>query len=82
MNKKDLVRLTDEEVLQELKKSKSTAIFDAVLIGLLIGIGLYSTIKNGFGLLTFLPLIYVPIAGRNKVKSNELKRLATERNLE
>lgn len=60
---------------------KSTKIYDAVIIGVLIGIAIYSSVKNGFGLLTFLPLIYLPIAGKNKKKANELEKLLHERNL-
>ncbi len=37
MTQKELKDFTDEELLQEAKKIKSTKIFDAALIGLLIG---------------------------------------------
>lgn len=63
------------------KKIKSTKIFDEALIGLLIGVSTYTTVKNGFGLLTFLPLVYIPASIRNKTRIKELERLLKERNL-
>ena len=81
MAQKELAELTDPELLQEAKKVKSTKIFDGLIFGVLIGIAIYSTFKNGFGLFTFLPLVYVPIAAKNKTKNKELEDLLKERNL-
>ena len=81
MKQKKLAELTDEELLQESKKLKPTKVYDAVIFGLLIGIATYSSVKNGFGLLTFLPLVYIPIAAKNKNKNRELEKLFKERNL-
>jgi len=52
-----------------------------VIIGFLIGIAIFSTVKNGLDLLTFLPLVYIPIAARNKAKRKELENLLKEGNL-
>ncbi len=76
-----LSELTDEELLRQAKNMKPTKIYDAVFFGVLIGIAIYSSVKNGFGLLTFLPLVYLPIAAKNKTKIKELERLIQERNL-
>lgn len=81
MKQIELAEMTDEELLQEAKKAKSTKIFDAAFIGFLIGVAVYSSVRNGFGLLTFLPLIYLPVAAKNKVKKKELDTLLKERNL-
>jgi hypothetical protein len=81
MKRQELVELTDEELLQEVKKVKPTKLYDAVIFGFLIGIAIYGSVKNGFGLLTFLPLVYLPIAGRNKNKREALEKLVRERNL-
>lgn len=81
MKQSILAELTDEALLQEAKKAKSYVIYDAVIIGFLIGIAIYSAVKNGFGLLTFLPLLYVPIAKKNKTKRKALEELLRERNL-
>jgi hypothetical protein len=81
MKQKEVTELTDQELLQEAKKMKPYALYDAVLIGALVGIALYSAVKNGFGFLTFLPLIYVPIAAKNKAKHKEVQKLLKERKL-
>ncbi|HOX81563.1 MAG TPA: FUSC family protein [Chryseolinea sp.] len=82
MTQKVLAELTNEELLGEAKKTKSSKIFDALAIGLLVGIAIYSSITNGIGLITFLPLVYIPIAARNNIKRKELEKLLKERNLE
>ncbi len=81
MEENKLAELTDEELLQEAKKIKKNRLYDATIIGVLIGIAIYSSVKNGFGLLTFLPLVYLPIAGKNNTKNKELGSLLKERNL-
>jgi hypothetical protein len=79
--KKELSELTDQELLQEAKKNKHSNIYDAGIIGVLIGIAIYSTVNHGLGLLTFLPLVYIPIAAKNKIKNKTLEKLLKERNL-
>ncbi len=81
MNKKITTELTNEELLQEVKRMKSTKLYDPVIFGILIGIAIYSTVKNDLGLLTFLPLVYLPIAAKNKLKIKELEKELKERNL-
>jgi hypothetical protein len=81
MTQKELAELTDQELLQEAKKIKSTKLSDILIIGVLIGIAIYSTVKNGFGLLSFLPLVYAPIAVNNQKKNKELEDLLKAKNL-
>ena len=81
MKQNELAELTNEELLQQGKKIKSTKIFDAVIIGFLIGVAVFSTVRNGFGLLTFLPLVYIPISVKNKTRNQELEKLLKERGL-
>lgn len=81
MNQKNTAELTNEELLQEAKRMKATKLYDPVIFGVLIGIAIYSTVKNGLGLLTFLPMVYLPIAAKNKLKIKELAKLLKERNL-
>ena len=80
--KQKLEELSDQELLQEAKKVKTTYLYDAVIIGFLVGIAIYSSVKNGFGLLTFLPLVYLPIAAKNKIKQKELQKLLKEKGLD
>ncbi|MFS2189911.1 hypothetical protein ACCC92_24760 [Mucilaginibacter sp. Mucisp84] len=81
MKQKELAELTNDELLQEARKIKSGKLMDAVIFGFLIGVSVYSVVRNGFGLLTFLPLIYIPIAARNRVRNKEIERLVIERGL-
>ncbi len=82
MNQKELSRLTDEELLQEAKKMKSTSIINAVLIGFLIGIVFYSIAKNTWGFLTLIPLFLVyKLANSSRHRTTELENLLKERNL-
>jgi len=59
-------------LINEAKKMKQHKVYDAVIFGVIIGIAIYSSINNGFGLLIFLSLFYVPIAAKNKIKNNPL----------
>lgn len=81
MEQKELTALTNEELLQEMKKMKTTRIYDAGIIGVLIGAAFYGTVKAGFGIFTFIPLAYTPIAAKNNKKYNALKELLKERGL-
>ncbi|MCJ7935635.1 MAG: hypothetical protein MUW56_18920 [Chryseobacterium sp.] len=64
---KELTELTDQELLEKKKKIKSGEIMNAAILGALIGIAVYSTVKHGLGLFTFLPLLFALfMAGRWK----------------
>ena len=79
---KNLSELTDEELLQEAKKMKSTAIINAVLIGFFIGIIFYSVIKNSVGFLTLIPLFFAyKLINNSKHTNKELENILKERNL-
>jgi hypothetical protein len=82
MKQKKLTELTDQELLQEAKKMKSTSITNGFLIGFLIGIVFYSIVKNGLGLFTLIPLFFVyKLINNSKYDNNELENLLKERNL-
>lgn len=59
---KELKEFTDQELLERVKKKKSNDITNAVILGVLIGIATYSTVKHGLGLFTFLPLLFAVFA--------------------
>lgn len=82
MEPKKLAELTDRELLNEAKKAKTTAIIDAVLIGFLAGIIVFSIVKKSFGMLMLIP-IYLGYKIINKPKHNkqEIEALLKERNL-
>lgn len=78
---KPLQEFTNDELLAEFKKRKSTFYLNCVFVGLLAGIALYSTVRNGFGVLTFLPFFFTPIAGVATKKYKEAKAEMDVRNL-
>src|SRR6188472_521560 len=81
MKQKELSELTDQELLDEAKKRKSTSIMNAVLIGFMIGVVVYSIVKNSWGFLTLIPL-FLAYKLFNSSKNNEaLEKLLKERNL-
>lgn len=82
MKQKELTELTDQELLQEAKKVKSTAIINALLIGFLIGIVIFSIAKNGLGFFILIPLFFAyRLANNSKYDNKELENILKERNL-
>ena len=59
MNQKELSELTDQELMDESKKTKPSPIINAFFIGFLVGILIYSLVVNSWGFLTLIPLIMV-----------------------
>ena len=73
MKQKELSELTDQELLEEAKKVKSTSIINAVLIGIVIGIVIYSVVKNSFGFLALIPLYFAFKAFNNSKNEKALE---------
>ena len=80
---KDLSTLTDQELIAEAKKMKSFSITNAVFIGFLLGIVIYSLVKNSWGMLTLIPLyfIYKMTNDPKNKRREEIEQLLKERNL-
>lgn len=83
MNSRTLTELSDQELLEEAKKVRTATLINALLIGFLIGIIVYSIFKNTLGLFTLIPLflIYRLANSKTKYDKQELKNLLKERNL-
>ncbi len=83
MSKKLLKELTDEELLKESKKLKYIQIIDATLIGVLIGILIYSITVGNFSYFLGIILLYViyKLANKDKYKKSELESILKKRNL-
>jgi len=81
MDQKDLSELTDQELLTEAKKMKSSFITNAFFIGFLIGIVVYSIVKNSWGFFTLLPLYFAYRLIKNSKKDKDLKKELSARNL-
>ena len=80
---KDIADLTDEELLAEAKKHKNAKITNAVLIGFLIGILVYSAVAAssvGFFSLIILYMIY-RFAKSSEYDEETLEFVLKQRNL-
>ena len=78
MTQKELSELTDQELLDEAKKSKSNAILNAFTIGLMGGVIFYGIVKNNFGFFALIPLYFIYKIIKN---SNALEKELKKRNL-
>lgn len=81
MQKNEFSEMTDEELLAAAKKAKSAALINAVFIGFLIGIIVYSVANNTWGLVTLIPLYLIYRLTRNPHDTGELEKELQERNL-
>lgn len=81
MTVEELRDLSDEQLLEEAKKMKKDQIIHAVLIGLMIGVALYSIFKNGFGFFVFLILYFTFKVFHKPDKNKALKEVLAERNI-
>lgn len=81
MEQNYLKGLTDEQLLQEHKKLKSGKITTAFLIGALIGVAVYSAIKNGIGFFSFFPLFFVYLLFNNGKKAKAVKEELKSRDI-
>lgn len=81
MNQEDLSELSDQELLAEAKKYKSTSIINALLIGVMAGIIIYSIVKDTVSLFTFIPLVFIIKIVKDSKNNQQLEQLLKERNL-
>ena len=56
MKPEELSQLSDQELLQVARDNKPSPMVDAVIIGFLFGIIIYSIAVNAWGVLTLIPL--------------------------
>ena len=81
MRQKELLELTNQELLDEAKKMKSNSITNAVFIGFVVGIVIFSFVKNSLGFFTLIPLFFIYKAFNNSKKYKALEKLLKERDL-
>ncbi|MCG2611986.1 hypothetical protein LZZ90_10755 [Flavobacterium sp. SM15] len=81
MTQKKIENLTDQELLQQQKNAKLSTIINAAIMGLFIGVAIYSTIKKGFGFFTVFPLIFAYLLLQNKKKIKATEEELKSRNL-
>lgn len=84
MKTENLSELSDQLLLQKIKKLKTNKIIDATIIGITIGIAIYSAVNN-VGFFTFFPLFLAYIilknTANNKILENEMQKELKSRNL-
>ena len=78
---KELTEYTDQELLEEAKKTKLSPIVNALFIGFLGGVIIYSLVKNTWGLLTLIPLYMTFWLIKGSKRNEELEKQLKERNL-
>jgi len=83
MDHNPLKDLSNEALLKEAKKLKSANLIDATLIGVLIGILIYSIFAGNFNFFFGLILLYAiyKLANKNKYKKKDIESLLKERHL-
>ena len=81
MIQKELSELTNEDLLLEGKKIKSTNIVNAVLFGVMIGVATWSTVKYGLGIITFFPILFIQMLLKNNARKKAFEKELKERNL-
>ncbi len=81
MEEKELLELTDKELLDKAKNMKSTPITNAILIGFLVGIIVYSIVVNSLGFFTLIPLFFAYKLIDKSKKNVALEKVLKERNL-
>ncbi len=81
MDQKELADLTNEQLLEEKKKIQYNKTANAILIGLCVGIAVFSAVKNGFVFFTFFPLLLTYPFIKNGKKIIVLEKELKSRNL-
>jgi hypothetical protein len=81
MNQEELSQLSDQELLAEAKKVNTSPFVDALLIGCLAGIIIYSLLMNTWGFLTLIPLFMIYIFVKKQKINEALREELKERNL-
>ena len=81
MNEKPLSDYSDQELLEESKKARLSPIYNAVFIGFLAGILIFSFTKSSLGLVALIPLFLIYKLVQSSKKNDKVDRLLKERNL-
>jgi hypothetical protein len=81
MEENELATLSDEELLQRAKNIESSPITNAILIGFLIGIIIYSILVNSVGLFTLIPLYFIYKLVKKSKRNTAIEKIMEERNI-
>lgn len=81
MKQQDLSALTDQELLDKAKRMKYNPVVNALLIGVMIGVIVYSILKSTIGLLTLIPLVFIFKLVNKGEEKKAIEKELTARNL-
>jgi ABC-type phosphate transport system permease subunit len=83
MESKNYSKFSDQELLEEQKKLKSFSLTNALFIGFLLGVIVFSILKSSWGMLTLIPIyfIYKMVNDPRNKKVKELEKEFKDRNL-
>ena len=82
MEQREVYKMTDQELLVEVKMIKPSPMIDAFFIGFLVGIIIYSVVMNSWGFLTLIPLFIIYKLLKKSKRYEALKKELKERNLQ
>ncbi len=74
-------KLSDQELLAKRKKTKKIAVINAALIGVFVGVALFSFMKKGFNFFTFFPLFFILLLAKNGNEYWQVEREVKNRKL-
>lgn len=83
MSNQEISQLSDDDLLKEAKKLKSFSLENAFVIGLLLGVIIYSLLNNTFGFLMIIPLYFIHklINSPKNKRLKAIEALLKQRNL-
>lgn len=70
-----------QELISERAKIKTALLTNAVMVGVLIGIAIYSTYTNGLSILTFFPLLFIPMFAKKAAGKKAIDKELKNRNV-
>lgn len=82
MNQQELSQLSDEELLEEVRKNKPSPLIDAFFIGFLVGILIFSIAANAWGFTSLIPLFLIYLFLKKPKRCEALKKEMEKRNLQ
>ena len=80
MNQETITELSDQELLEEVKKIKPSPIMDAFFIGFLVGILIYGAAANSWGFTALIPLFLIYLFLKKSKKYEALQNELEKRN--
>lgn len=81
MNSQNLSEFSDEQLQKKYREVKNGKIVNAFIIGITVGIYFYSSVKKGFGLISFFPLAIAYLIARNS-RNNDILGKEIEKQLQ